>query len=195
MSSYERPGVLRQESLDGGWALLSCCGRYRYSLGRLWDASRPQLMVVMLNPSTADGTVNDATIVRLMTRAQRSGYGSLVVVNLYAYRATNPKELMSAADPVGSENDAIIWSTALSADSIWVAWGAFLMVARRRDAVLELLKDRELWCLGRAAGGEPRHPLFVGRDVVPEIYRRRATEAMDGGVVTAENTESAMEGR
>lgn len=89
-------------------AVLSTCERYRYVLWRWWDRTLPPLVVDMLNPSTADGSSNDATVIRLIHYAQANGFGGLIVVNLYAYRATHPRDLRNAyvrgVDIVGPEN-------------------------------------------------------------------------------------------
>lgn len=84
---------------------ISECGTYRYWLCREWSPGLDSLVWLMLNPSTADATQDDPTIRRCMGFARRWGYGGITVVNLYAYRATNPRDLLTAADPVGPEND------------------------------------------------------------------------------------------
>lgn len=167
---------VKQEDLSGSWAWVSECGLYRYSLGREWG-SGPRLVVVMLNPSTADALVDDPTVTRLLGRARGSGYGSLEVVNLYGLRATDPGRLVEAADPVGPENDEFIGRAVAAAGSIWVAWGSHPMALKRADVVLESLVCRELWCLGMTSDGHPRHPLYVGSWVAPMVYRRSFVEA------------------
>ena len=81
---------------------------YRYALERRWDHMRPYLVMVMLNPSTADAVRDDPTIRRCVGFAKKARAGGLLVLNLFAYRATDPRELREAADPVGPENDEII---------------------------------------------------------------------------------------
>ena len=82
-------------------AVISECRLYRYRLDRVWDTGEAQVLFVMLNPSTADATVDDRTICRCMEFARAWGYGGLVVGNLFAYRATNPQQLKNVDDPVG----------------------------------------------------------------------------------------------
>src|SRR6516162_8071848 len=86
-------------------AIISDCGLYRYELRRVWDKSLPPYVSGMLNPSTADDKVDDATITRNIRRAQALGYGSLIVWNLGAGRATEPDNWKAMADPIGPEND------------------------------------------------------------------------------------------
>jgi hypothetical protein len=78
-----------------GGATFSPCARYRYRLWRDWDATKPALTFVMLNPSTADEVTNDATIERCQRRAIEGGFGRLNVVNIFAYRSTDPDVLYS----------------------------------------------------------------------------------------------------
>src|SRR4029079_19593153 len=104
-------------------AVMSPCGRYRYRLTRVWDESRPAVCWVMLNPSTADAVKDDPTIRRGSSFSWSWGAGGLVVVNLFAFRATNPADLLDAPDPVGPENDAHVRDAAKGAGLVMAAWG------------------------------------------------------------------------
>jgi hypothetical protein len=88
-------------------AVISPCGRYRYRLDRRW-ADGPSIAWIMLNPSTADSNTDDPTIRRIRAFSQAWGFGALTVVNLYAWRATDPRDLWQAPGPVGPENDAYL---------------------------------------------------------------------------------------
>lgn len=144
-------------------------GRYRYLLSRRW-APGPAALFVMLNPSTADDLRDDPTIRRCVGFARRWRAPAVEVVNLYALRATDPRDLFAHGAPVGPDNDAAIADAAARAQTIVVAWGAHGARDPRRVArVIELLRGRALACLGANAGGSPRHPLFV-----PYRTRRRA---------------------
>ncbi len=147
-------------------ASLSKCGNYRYSLMRRWDQGSP-LRFVMLNPSTADATVDDPTIRRCMGFARREGYAALIVVNLYAYRSTDPKALLTCADPVGPSNDEILRLHLMSARSgptpVVAAWGLHGRTSRVAE-VLSLTSDVDWRCLGTTKDGHPRHPLYVRGD-------------------------------
>ncbi len=92
-------------------AAFDSTGTYRYALWREWDASAPRLGFVLLNPSTADAENDDPTLRRCMGFARAWGYGSLQIVNLFAYRATVPDALRWVADAVGPENDRHICET------------------------------------------------------------------------------------
>src|SRR6266540_5624421 len=112
----------------GRTAEISACGKYRYRLGREVGPWPRIACFVMLNPSTADHQVDDRTICRCMDFAQRWSCGELVVVNLFAFRATDPFEMMLADDPVGRKNGDHIVSVAARAHNsgglVVAAWGA-----------------------------------------------------------------------
>ena len=147
-------------------AKISKCGQYRYWLSRTWS-SGPPLVFVMLNPSTADAQVDDPTIRRCKGFARREGAGGVFVVNLYAYRATNPRFLRICADPVGPDNDVwlqrVIAGTVETGTPVVAAWGASAVPGRVR-AVLRLVPGADWRCLGVTRAGAPRHPLYVKGD-------------------------------
>ncbi len=145
-------------------ATFSLCGAYRYRLGRRWDAGAGRACFVMLNPSTADAERDDPTIRRCIGFAQRWGYSSLEVVNLFAFRATNPAALRDAGDPIGADSDRFIEEAASGSDRVVCAWGAdrFAQASGRATDVLAILKGcSEARCLGVTSEGHPRHPLYV----------------------------------
>jgi hypothetical protein len=125
--------------LCGGLSLatISECGRYRYHLERSWASKPDYLLWVMLNPSTADATKNDATIRRCIGFAQRLGYTGILVGNLYALRATNPRALRAppgGIDAVGPENNRWLRMLAGRASKIICAWGQTGPDANRDEA-------------------------------------------------------------
>lgn len=135
---------------------------YRYRLDRTGLLTAGGMVnFIMLNPSTADETSDDQTVRKCIGFAREWGFASLAVTNLFAFRATDPRELRTAADPVGPWNDAIIRTVADQADRIVVAWGALGNYLNRADRVRELLAGRELLCVGLTLGKEPRHPLYA----------------------------------
>lgn len=103
-------------------AVYSDCEAYRYALSREWGDG-PRVNFVMLNPSTADETRNDPTIERCERRARALGFGGFSVTNLFAFRATAPRDLKAAPQPIGPGNDAAIHDAAGSADMVLCAWG------------------------------------------------------------------------
>lgn len=151
-------------------AAFSDCLRYRYTLTRSWDADKPMALFVMLNPSTADAAKDDPTIRRCISFAKSWGMGGLVVVNLFAFRATDPAELLTADDAIGSDNNGWI-RTALQMcrGPIVAAWGTHKAIGKRADAVRKLIGHRDVMCLAKSKGGHPRHPLYLKGDLRPIV--------------------------
>ena len=151
-------------------ATFSDCGRYRYTLERHWDEGQPAVLFVMLNPSTADAEKDDPTIRRCIRFAKDWGYGSLLVGNLFAWRATDPKALIGVEDPVGPGNDAALVGMRDRARGVVCAWGANKAAhGTRADTVKAMLGQS--WALGLTRGGMPRHPLYVPAATNLVIFR------------------------
>lgn len=159
---------LRADLFDDSLAVFSRSRTHRYLLTRRWGRGEP-MVLMMLNPSTADAHIDDPTIIRATGFARRDGYGGLVVLNLYGLRATDPDTLARADDPVGADNDAMI--TALTTDPagpVVAAWGAIAYRARHRARTTTVVaglaaRGVRLHCLGRTQDGYPRHPLYLPR--------------------------------
>jgi hypothetical protein len=150
-------------------AQLSEDGVYRYELTRRWGAGDP-VRWIMLNPSTADANVNDPTIRRCIGFARTWGYEAIVVHNLFALRATNPRELRTHPDPVGPENDAYLRDPVAAGWLTVCAWGAHGELNSRADRALRAITGGGAvpMCLGRTKAGHPRHPLYLRSDARAE---------------------------
>lgn len=155
-----------------GDAILSSDRHYRYLLTRKWREEGPRLLYIMLNPSTADASVDDPTIRRCIAFGMDWGFSRLEVVNLFAWRATDAKELRNAPDPVGPINDYVTLEAVQRADLIVAAWGANSFAVPRSRVVRALVKgcDKPLYCLGKTQGFAPRHPLYVAAGTKYQIY-------------------------
>lgn len=103
-------------------ASLSKCRRYRYELRREWDANGKSCVFIGLNPSSADESRDDPTIRRCIKFAKTWGYGCLEMVNLFAYRSTDPAFQLHVHDPVGKANDKSLVRVCNSADLVVAAW-------------------------------------------------------------------------
>jgi hypothetical protein len=156
-------------------ATLSDCGLYRYDLLRSW-AVGPHVTFVMMNPSTADAEDDDPTIRRCVGFAKSWGFAGLVVVNLYAFRATEVSDLWEAADPVGPKNDLHIEAHAFCGMTV-AAWGAKRRAARRAAGVVARLtaKGRKLYAIRETKSGWPEHPLFLPAHLKPFAWRPTPT--------------------
>lgn len=150
-------------------AAFSECWTWRYLLWRVWDHRRRALMIAGLNPSTADEETDDPTIRRCIDFGKRWGYGGLYMVNLFAFRATDPADMKRAADPIGPANDAVILRTVEASQGILAAWGTQGVFRERGDAVRRLLRKqgREVLTLGLTKNRQPTHPLYIPRDRIP----------------------------
>lgn len=160
---------------------------YRYALSRMMSpppgpAPHHTVVFVMLNPSTADATVDDPTIRRCKRFARDWAFGYLHVVNLFAWRATDPSAMRAAfergEDVVGPMNDQAIADALSLVDgsgpkpAIIAAWGAVHAFAKpRAQAVLAMMRRvGSVHCLGKTLAGQPRHPLFVRADATPQLF-------------------------
>lgn len=149
-------------------ARISKCGLYRYVLGRRWSPHGEPATFVMLNPSTADASLDDPTIRRCIGFAKSWGAGGLHVLNLYALRATDPRELARADDPVGPDCDEYLYrhlrAAVMAGRPVVAAWGAHPFARQRARDVHGMLHAVDWRCLGTTADGSPRHPLYLRRD-------------------------------
>lgn len=166
MSVYPEGATVRR------FADISEDGVYRYCLGRDWDENpgmHQTLAFIMLNPSTADATEDDPTIRKCVGFARRFGYSGIVVHNLFAYRATRVRDLLTAKregkDIVGPETDSrlrvMMKARLRTGCGVVAAWGAHAPEDRVRE-VLSMPGSRALCTLGLTAKGVPRHPLMLG---------------------------------
>lgn len=159
--------------LTARWAAFSPCRKWRYALAIIWDADLPPLIFFMLNPSTADAMKNDPTVTRCERRARALGFGGVVVINIFAFRATDPADMKKEADPVGPRNDewimAALRTAKITGGEVICAWGthghhmtrdtdciALIFKTRMRPKILELTKH-----------GFPKHPLYVAKAIDP----------------------------
>jgi hypothetical protein len=153
------------------WATWSPCRTYRYTLGRVWEVSKPGLVFVGLNPSTADAHAEDPTIRKLVGYAKRWGLGGLTMLNLFGYRSTDPDKLprltVSAAGPL---NDAALTATFQLArkdgDTLALGWGVHGGTRDRLDRSARIVERAHVlhgspMCFGLTKGGQPKHPLYL----------------------------------
>ena len=163
-------GLLR---LPYSGAVFSPCRKFRYALTREWGATRgvslsDRVAFVGLNPSTADETEDDPTIRRCIGFAKDWGFRGLVMLNIFAWRATNPAALRIVDDPKGPRNDDWIRFVANQAGQVIAAWGAHGELQGRGAIVATMIPKP--YCLGTTRAGQPRHPLYLKRDTRPALY-------------------------
>lgn len=159
-------------------ATISPCGKYRYRLSRRWGDG-PEVAFVMLNPSTADASIDDPTIRKCMGFAQRWGMNGIHVVNLFAVRATKPADMMNAVDPVGPENmdhvARLCEAAAQSGGQAVCAWGTKGAFREQDKKVMKILHGLaiEPLALKITKDGHPQHPLYVSHACEPIHFSGR----------------------
>jgi hypothetical protein len=149
-------------------------GEYRYTLSRTWDPSLADVLVVMMNPSTAGERTNDPTVAKVTKMAARwwgGAFGTLYVGNVFAYRATDQSALGKVADPIGPENDRYLVAMAAVAKLVVFAYGQ-PKVARLRSrglTVARMLRANGVQphVLRLSQDGTPWHPLYLPDNTGP----------------------------
>lgn len=165
VARLEKFSKFRKPSMSNGQynrtAVISDCGQYRYKLTHEWDSTLPTLGWIMLNPSTADSNIDDATIRRCVGFAKRNQFGSIKVANLFAFRSTCPDKLKVVSDPVGNLNDRHIVDVLNESKVVLLAWGAHGGIRSRNKDVLGIVSKSNTPCraLAYTKSGDPCHPL------------------------------------
>lgn len=151
-------------------AVFSPCGEFRYALWRIWSRSQKPLMVVGLNPSTADASKDDPTIRRCIGYAARWGMGGLLMGNLFAFRSTYPVNLISAINPIGDDNDLWLARMGDEAEIVLAAWGQNVakIDPSRVNSVRAMFPT--LHHLALTAAGQPKHPLYLPGELKPTVW-------------------------
>lgn len=175
MTATHDPGGKVRLALAGGVESSAVFGGpndcYRYRLVRVWDAGRRLVMFLMMNPSTADLTVNDPTVAKCTRFARRWGYGGLLVGNVFAYRATDQGELARVADPFGEANRHHLAAMARQATEIVCAFGTPKVTALRPHGLTAARRlhaaGHPLHALRLSKAGVPWHPLYLPETLRP----------------------------
>ena len=151
-------------------AIIDDSGMYRYMLMRQWGKGNRFINFILLNPSTADHEKDDPTVKACIAIAQNNGFDGVYITNLFAFRATQPKDLKQATDPIGPENETYLLKYNQLSEKTIVAWGnhgSFFGGAKR---VLDLFSKKTLYCLVKNKSGTPKHLLYVKRDTFPVVF-------------------------
>lgn len=150
-------------------AKFSTCRKYRYDLLRIWqDDDENIISFIGLNPSTADEVVNDPTVFRCQKRAKSLAFSGMHMLNIFAYRDTDPKGMKKALDPIGQDNDNTLIEVCKRSVKIVCCWGNHGVYLERSSHVRKLLTPfaDKIYCLGLNKNGEPKHPLYLS-DATP----------------------------
>ena len=149
-------------------AQFSTCKNYRWRLTRHINYSKKELIFIGLNPSLATKDHNDPTLKRLVGFSECWGYGSLVVINLFARISKSPKDLSFCEDPVGKKNDFVLnkWINYWSKNDfceLWIGWGINGKLMNRNEKILQRIKksSKVPYVIGLTKYGHPKHPLYI----------------------------------
>lgn len=170
MKLKEFPAIIQSD------ASFSTDMRYRYTLHRIWQSEKPLIMFIGLNPSTAGATEDDPTINRLKNFAFDHGYGGFYMVNLFAFRATEPTDMFNADDPVGDLNDAAILAVANIVKDVAFCWGVNGYYKDRDMDMMPVFKNA--LCFGETINGYPKHPLYLHSDTKLRLFSYRPKRAI-----------------
>lgn len=158
-----------------GHAVISPDGVYRYRLDRhVGDGTTPPLVFAYfgVNGSTATADTDDATVKRWNGFTERNDGTRYIVGNAFAFRATDVRELASAADPVGPWNDAYLYEIMDEADILVPCWGSRDKLPPRLQPRLDLVRDlifsfgKPVQTFGLTNSGDPKHPVRLGYDTI-----------------------------
>ena len=143
--------------------------KYRYRLYRIWNDALKPAVFIMLNPSTADEIQNDPTVERCQQRSIQMGYGGVIVVNIFAWRSTDPEALYDLPDPIGLENNRHILRAASEAGIVVCGWGKHGNLHNRGLDVLHMLRKHgaKPHAIKVNKDGSPAHPLYLSYKLLP----------------------------
>lgn len=155
-------------------AVISVCGKYRYSLIRTYTSNpvEPFVLFIGLNPSIADSNIDDPTLRRCLGFMEDWNLKSLKMVNLFAFRATDPREMIAQTNPTGLSNDLMILHEIKQAAKIVICWGNKGSHLDRDKEVLEILKQYQdkVFSFGETKTGQPKHPLYLAKTTQLKKY-------------------------
>lgn len=155
-------------------AKISSCGKYRFNLSRIWNPGLKAVTFVMLNPSTADADLDDPTVRRCIGLAKSWGYGAIHVVNLFAYRSTDPANLkdLDEWERIGARNPHHVADFCYKSEIVVLGWGDSIGKFKIKipEDIVKVLPAHKIHHLGLTRKGRPKHPLFVEKDIKPIKY-------------------------
>jgi hypothetical protein len=130
--------------------------KYRYYLLRIWDDTKPFVMCIGLNPSTANEIDDDTTILNLCRLLREYGYGGFYMANLFALVSSEPNDLRSCPDPVKDNDKWLTYLEGITQEVIF-CWGNFKQADYRAKKIIQRFPNA--LCLGKTPAGKPLHPL------------------------------------
>lgn len=150
-------------------AVFSDCKKYRYRLWRIWDNSKPLVMFIGLNPSTATASKNDNTVTKVCKVAKNNGFGGFYMMNLFALISPYPEDLLTCDNPI-MDNDSHLKSVSEICGSIVFCWGNFRQSVERAKFVQQTLGDA--LCFVQNKNGSPKHPLYCKDETILMPFKK-----------------------
>jgi hypothetical protein len=180
VSLFDAPAVAAPATDDlERMAVISRCERYRYALMRAWSDGPRRVMFVGLNPSTADGMVEDPTLRRCIGFARAWGYDGLWMANLYGLRSPKPRALRLVDDPIGPTTDHWLAHMRERSDLVVACWGADPMATPERVAAVRAIVGDELHAIRVTKTRRPEHPLYLPGELRPIPYHQEDVAMSD----------------
>lgn len=144
--------------------------KYRYVLKHSWtdffDVEEKPIAWIALNPSTADENKLDPTLTRIKKFSSKFGFNTFYMLNLFAYRSTDPNNMLIQEDPIGKDNDIWIKNICGKCNVVVCCWGTLGNHRKRQNDVLNLVKDYNLNYLSLNKDGTPKHPLYLNSNCI-----------------------------
>ena len=147
----------------------------RYVLG---TKGKKPLIVIGINPSIANEETSDNTISRVMGYAQRFGYDSFIMVNIYPLRATHFNKLPQEFNKQVHEQNLMEINKAIkNASAILCAWGThicdreYFKICYKDIFKIISANNIPTYCLGKTKNGHPLHPLLRGIPVPEKLLK------------------------
>jgi hypothetical protein len=137
-------------------AIFSEDRKHRFVLIRIWDYTKPKIMFIGLNPSTANENENDSTISKIQKIASYNGFGGCYMCNLFSYVSTDPTNKEICVDT--EKNDLFLKEYASKSKAVLFAWGNFKISTERAKEVAKMFPDA--YCIKKNKNGSPAHPLY-----------------------------------
>lgn len=151
-------------------AIISACGLYRYRLERTVAMEGRVYAFFGINPSTADASIDDATVRKWIGFTKVFGGSRFIVGNVFAYRATDVKALRGVEDPFGDDIGEHITDIINDADILVPCWGNVSKVPPKLQFAFDVLMDalvssgKPVKHFGLTKSGDPKHPLMLSYD-------------------------------
>lgn len=162
INDYFRKNPIRKtaQKVEDNGATFSDCRNYRYALWRIWDRSKPLVMFIGLNPSTANETEPDNTIKRVRRIAESNGFGGFYMMNCFPYVSTDPAKLKDGLTlESNTQNVEKLTEVGSKCKETVFAWGNFKEVDDYVSGLLSFMFPNAK-ALHINKNGSPKHPLF-----------------------------------